>query len=122
MRYRLASLGLLLAIAAAGGCSSAGATFDASKVRDIVKGATSMDDVRRYFGEPLRTEFGPKGEVWTYSYVDSHVTGAGVVGQIVGVNQTTTSVQTLTIVFDGNVVSDFEFSNGSHTDTYLLAK
>ncbi len=115
-----ARLLLLLAMGVILGCSTAGAKFDATKVRNIVKGSTTKDDVRRYFGDPLRTENDPNGEAWVYSYVDTHTTAAGVVGHVtVGVDQSESTVQTLTIVFDGEVVKDFHFEGGSHTDTYL---
>jgi outer membrane protein assembly factor BamE (lipoprotein component of BamABCDE complex) len=119
--YGLASvrLLLLLAMGVAFGCSTAGAKFDTNNVQKIVKGTTSKNDVRRYFGDPLRTENSPNGEVWTYSYVDTHTTAAGVVGHVtIGVDQSQSTVDTLTIVFDGEVVKDFRLDSGSHTDTY----
>ena len=115
-----AGLLLLLAMGVPLGCSTAGAKFDTANVQKIVRGTTSKSDVRRYFGDPLRTENSPKGEVWTYTYVDTHTTAAGVVGHVtIGVDQSESSVDTLTIVFDGEVVKDYHFDSGSHTDTYL---
>jgi len=120
--HGLASAGLLLllAIGVPLGCSTAGAEFDTTKVHNIVKGTTTKNDVRRYFGDPLRIENSPNGEVWTYTYVDTHATAAGVVGHVtIGVDQSESSVNTLTIVFDGEVVKDYRLDSGSHTDTYL---
>lgn len=101
------------------GCSTDGAEFDTSKVGSIVKGTTTKNDARKYFGDPLRIEDGPTGEVWTYTYVNTHTTGAGAIGSVmIGVNQSESTMDTLILVFDGNIVKDYEFSNGSHTDTY----
>lgn len=87
-------------------------------MRNIVKGTTTKNDIRGYFGDPLRIEAGPLGEVWTYTYVETHTTGAGALGHVIGVEQSESTMNTLTVIFDGDVVKDYEFSNGSHTDTY----
>ncbi|HWE92750.1 MAG TPA: hypothetical protein VG269_02145 [Tepidisphaeraceae bacterium] len=86
----------------------------------IVKGSPTKQDLRGYFGNPLRTEDSPKGEVWTYTYVETHTTAAGAVGSVaVGVNQSETLANKLTIVFNGDVVKDYFFDSGSHTYTYV---
>lgn len=111
---------LLLAMFVPLGCSTAGAKFDTSNVSRIVKGRTTKNDVRRYFGNPLRTEESPNGEVWTYVYVETHTTTAGAIGHVaIGVDQSETVADKLTIVFNGEVVKDYSFDNGSHTDTYV---
>lgn len=111
---------LLLAMVAPLGCSAAGAKFDTSNVSRIVKGRTTKNDLRGYFGNPLRTEDSPNGEVWTYTYVETHTTAAGAVGSVaVGVNQSETVANKLTIVLNGDVVKDYFFDSGSHTDTYV---
>lgn len=111
---------LLLAMVAPLGCSTAGARFDTSNVSRIVKGRTTKNDLRGYFGNPLRTEDSPNGEVWTYTYVETRTTGAGAVGYVaVGVNQSETVANKLTIVLNGDVVKDYFFDSGSHTDTYM---
>jgi len=111
---------LLLAIVFPLGCSSAGARFDTANVSKIVKGSTTKKDLRGYFGNPLRIEDSPNGEVWTYTYVETHSTAAGAVGHVViGVDQSETVVNKLTIIFDGDLVKDYYFNSGSHTDTYV---
>lgn len=111
---------LLLAMIAPLGCSTAGTRFDTSNVSKIVKGRTTKKDLREYFGNPLRTEDSPKGEVWTYTYVETHSTAAGALGHVtIGVDQSETVANKLTIVFDGDVVKDYFFDSGSHTDTYV---
>jgi len=101
------------------GCSTAGARFDTSNVSKIVKGTTTKKDLHGYFGNPLRIEDSPNGEVWTYTYVETHSTAAGALGNVVGVDQSETVANKLTIVFDGDVVKDYFFDSGSHTDTYV---
>jgi outer membrane protein assembly factor BamE (lipoprotein component of BamABCDE complex) len=111
---------LLLAIVVPLGCSTAGARFDTSKVSRIVKGRTTKDDLRGYFGKPLRTEESPNGEVWTYAYVETHTTTAGAIGHVaIGVDQSETVADKLIIVFNGDVVKDYSFDGSSHTDTYV---
>ncbi len=111
---------LLLAMVFPLGCSSAGARFDTANVSKIVKGKTTKIDLRGYFGNPLRTEDSPNGEVWTYTYVETHSTAAGAVGHVViGVDQSETVVNKLTVIFDGDVVKDYYFDSGKHTDTYV---
>lgn len=118
IRYLARSI-VLLAMVAPMGCSTAGARFDTANVSKIVKGRTTKTDLRGYFGNPLRSEESPNGEVWTYAYVETHTTAAGAVGSTVGVNQSETAANKLTIVFDGDVVKDYFFDSGSHTDTYV---
>jgi hypothetical protein len=111
---------LLLAMVCPLGCSTAGAKFDTSNVSRIVKGRTTKKDLRGYFGDPLRIEDSPNGEVWTYTYVETRSTAAGAVGYVaVGVNQSETVANKLIVVFNGDVVKDYAFNSGAHTDTYV---
>ena len=114
IRYLARSI-LLLAMVVPLGCSTAGTRFDTSNVSKIVKGKTTKKDVREYFGNPLRTEDSPNGEVWTYTYVETYATAPGVFG----INQSQTASNTLTVIFSGDVVKDYVFNSGTHNDTYV---
>jgi outer membrane protein assembly factor BamE (lipoprotein component of BamABCDE complex) len=116
----LAALGVLaLCITMLPSCSTGGAQFDTENIQRIEKGKTTKTDVVNYFGDPLRKESAPLGEVWTYTYVKSATTAAGVVTHIVGVEQSRTNVDKLVVIFDGDIVKDYDSSSSDHTDTYL---
>ena len=110
---------LSLGVALLSGCSTGGARFDTENISRIEKGKTTKGDVLKYFGDPLRKENAPLGEVWTYTYVQSATTAAGAVGHLVGVEQSQTNMNKLELIFDGDIVKDFDSSSSDHTDTYL---
>ena len=99
-------------------CQHEGARFNTNNVSRIVKGKTAKADIRQYFGEPPTMDAAPLGEVWTYTYVTKDTTAAGVLGHVtIGVDQAETNVDKLTIIFDGDIVKDYDYSHNNHTDT-----
>ncbi|MDO9382150.1 MAG: hypothetical protein Q7T86_04735 [Hyphomicrobiaceae bacterium] len=73
---KIGSIGMLTAITAMalGGCASSGNTSIADATgstvaAQIVKGKTSQADVRRMYGDPLKTSFTSNGkESWEYEF------------------------------------------------------
>jgi hypothetical protein len=73
---KIRSIGMLTAITAMalGGCASSGNTSIADATgstvaAQIVKGKTSQADVRRMYGDPLKTSFTSNGkESWEYEF------------------------------------------------------
>lgn len=105
------------------GCSSAGREFDTARIKDLQKGVTTKSDVLKMFGEPLRKEFAPKGEVWGYSYTSSNETGAGVIGHVtIGLDQSKTTCNTMELIFKGDTLVDYDCTESNHVDTYIEPK
>jgi outer membrane protein assembly factor BamE (lipoprotein component of BamABCDE complex) len=57
-------------------CASVGRDFDRTHVNDIKKGVHDKEQIRAWFGEPLRTATVPAGgtgcnERWIYNYAKS---------------------------------------------------
>lgn len=73
MKRLLLPLAILLALMMTGCATQStyreGTYFDASQVKQIVKGETTAKDLRRLFGEPSeKKNYSENREVWTYAY------------------------------------------------------
>jgi len=71
-RWRVAALaglfGLTGFLILGSGCFTVGRNFVATPVKQIEKGVTTKDDVRKAFGEPFRTGLDDGYESWSYVY------------------------------------------------------
>ena len=111
-----AGTGLLLLLGAVWltACSSAGVKYDTTKVKQIVRGTTTKSEIRAWFGPPPRTEDGIGGDVWVYTYTETHTTGAGALGHfLIGVGESEHTTNILSILFNGEVVKDYSYSGNS---------
>ena len=70
MRKRLKAMGLILFPLVFLGCVAlVGRDFDISKKDQIVKGQTTKEEIRAWFGEPVGVSELPNGgELWTYKH------------------------------------------------------
>jgi outer membrane protein assembly factor BamE (lipoprotein component of BamABCDE complex) len=59
---------LVACLIALGGCATIGKSFPVNAVSRLEIGQTTMDDVRRLFGEPWRTGLEDGQVTWTYGY------------------------------------------------------
>ena len=48
------------------GCGTAGKNFDASKVENIVNGATTRSNIKKMFGEPFKIGIQNGQPIWVY--------------------------------------------------------
>jgi len=48
------------------GCGTAGKSFDASKVENIVNGATTRSNIKKMFGEPFKIGIQNGQPIWVY--------------------------------------------------------
>jgi hypothetical protein len=118
LHYAAVLLGAGFCVMIVEGCQHEGTRFETGNISRIEKGKTSKKDILQYFGEPPTMESAPLGEVWTYTYVAKDTTAAGVLGHVtIGVDQAETTVEKLTIIFDGDLVKDYDYSHSNHTDT-----
>lgn len=120
------SFGLFLTIAALAlsGCASAnfssGIPFDTTKVSSIQKGVTTKAEVVSWFGQPFtKSVSGADGEAWLYLYS----TGTSKArSMVVTVDvETTGRMQKLDVLFAGDVVSNFTFTDGGLPGTMSSA-
>lgn len=91
--------------------SKVGQQFDDRTVKSIRIGKTTRADIAQMFGQPLsRSSTGGGKEVWAYHYQEAGghptpITFVPIVGMFAGGAKGTFNQQTLTISFDGDVVS-----------------
>lgn len=105
------------------GCFSmtTGRKFNDNSVKDIHTGKTTRSEVIQMFGQPPnRTSTGNGNEIWTYIHhqAKSHATAATyipIVGLFAGGGKTTSSMQSLTVQFAGDIVSSCAFGR-MHSD------
>ena len=83
------------------GCATAGKRFPAERRNEIVRGQTTMTEVREIFGKPRDVTEGACGVDWTYKYAEA-------VSYYFG---TTAKGEALTVKFDKDgVVRDYAYS------------
>ena len=74
MRYQFAVIPALLVGLAAAGCTTVGNESIADVTHEsvsaqLVKGKTTQDEVRKYYGDPIKTSFTDSGnESWEYEF------------------------------------------------------
>ena len=77
-----------------GGCADlrVGQPIAEQNVQVLRRGFTTKEEVRKYFGTPLRNNQGPEGEIWVYRYSNG---------------EPNNRPRELTVSFNGNLVSTF---------------
>lgn len=90
------------------GCAmQSGAKFDIAYADQIERGKTTKADVREHLGKPGTITIREGGEVWTYAHQQGQNWIGGVASAYTGKYKMTS--ESLTVIFDGDVVKDFSY-------------
>ncbi|MDA8093398.1 MAG: outer membrane protein assembly factor BamE [Betaproteobacteria bacterium] len=116
---RVAAAGILAAAVA--GCTTVGnqqlaQATHASVAAQIVRGKTTMGQVRQMFGDPLTTSFTDSGKaIWKYNLTSAHATAADFIPFVNAFkSEVKGKEKTLVVLFDkNNVVQNYTFSNSN---------
>lgn len=104
-------------------CASAGKKIELGMVHNTIKlNESTKDDVIQLLGEPLSRNFDAKNEteIWHYAYVKKNITGAGLLGHIVGIGaEWKTKTEVADFYFRDGIVIDIK-SNSSDTKRFNL--
>jgi hypothetical protein len=69
-------LGMFITLFILGGCGTTGKNFDESKVKKIVNGSTTADEVKQILGPPFKKGMQNGKMVWVYEYNHYHSLGS----------------------------------------------
>lgn len=124
---RLGRAAAIAALLASLACSTQGKRFDADSVPRIHPGETTHEQVRKIFGDPVRTRTSYSGRAeWRYSFSETRTVDTGLFARIgqfiarlfgvwtpgspVNVAWETTATYRLTVYFDPDgVVEDYTY-------------
>ena len=109
----------LLTILALTGCASSGNPqlanqTSATVAAHIIRGQTTMAQVRSIYGNPLSTTFTSSGQqVWTYSFTKTHATGADFIPIYNDFEQSAVGRKKSLVIFfnKAGVVQDYSFNS-----------
>lgn len=91
-------------LSTATGCATVGQSFNVDAVPRVEIGKTSMDDVRRLFGNPWRTGIEDGHTTWTYGHYKYKLFGSA-------------NTQDLVVRFDKqNIVASYTFNTTEHDE------
>jgi hypothetical protein len=104
MKRVLGTLTVFIYMAIAAGCATVGQSFNVDAVPRVEIGKTSMEDVRRLFGNPWRTGIEDGRTTWTYGRYKYKLFGSA-------------KTQDLVLRFDAqNVVASYTFNTTEHDE------
>lgn len=120
------SLVTLVGILALGGCASTGNVSIADQTREsvsaqLVRGKSTQDDVRRLYGDPIKSSFTDSGnELWEYNFSKAHEKLQNFIPVVSAFTSGTTGKKkTLVVFFDkSGVVQNYTMSS-SDIDTHV---
>ena len=113
---KISIIGIVIIIAA---CSTAGRRFDTTLVGDIKKGETSGVKIKEWFGEPLRKEMGPNGDVWHYTYQKSNITPLTICLRPLGMFELDVYSTKLDVVVKEGIVVDYAYDENKRTQKHV---
>ncbi len=115
-------VGAMLVFFLVAGCSSAGRQFDPARFSSsIEKGKSTKKDVIEICGQPLSTRFDSTSgvETWHYAAVNKHVTGTGVVTNLIGIGtEWQSDTMLLDVQFKGDTVEEYQMETSSRTQMH----
>lgn len=115
MKSKYAYYTLTLILTLLSGCATAtftqGNPFDGSKVDQIEKEVTTKSEILDLFGAPFTKSLsGEDGEIWIYMYTKGQSKAQSYVFSVDV--QTEGTMQKLEILFKGDVVTNFTYTDG----------